>query len=67
MPAILNESGEELEGPSEGYLVGSAAIRISVKLGTRRKGVMSDLSLQTGVQAAVARRDEDGVRQSRQV
>ena len=21
MPAILNESGEELEGPSEGYLV----------------------------------------------
>lgn len=60
VPAILNESGEELEGETEGYLVRRDA------LGWEAPSVLTGLPV-TGVQTAVARRDEDRVREPPEV
>lgn len=56
VPAILNESGEELEGESEGYLVRRDSS------GWDAASVLMAPPV-AGVQAAVARRDEDRLRE----
>lgn len=58
VPAILNESGEELEGESEGYLVRRDSS------GWDAASVLMAAPV-TGVQAAVARCDEDRLREPR--
>lgn len=68
VPAILNESGEELEGPSEGYLVRIIIIHMSwTDLWLVSRVLTCVRCLPTGVQTAVARFDEDSVRKPPEV
>lgn len=70
VPAILNESGEELEGPSEGYLVRIGGIFFFSFILFPPSPFADRPSLlcrHAGVQAAVAGCDEDRLWEPREI